>query len=128
MRTRASAILIGAGAFALATSVAPGMAQSWNPFAPRPVATVPSPQPAAKSAPVASATAKTAAKPTAAKPATAKAAPAKAAPAKPVAAAPSIAPRPKLLAQQAQPAKPPLAIAPGSGGAAGVPRAATPGP
>jgi outer membrane lipoprotein-sorting protein len=32
------------------------------------------------------------------------------------------------VAQQAQPAKPPLTIAPGSGGAAGVPRAATPGP
>ena len=127
MRTRARAILFGASGFALVFSVAPGTAQIWNPFAPRPTAPVPSASAPAKAtapAPAKAAPAKRAAAPT--KNAAAKPAPAKPAPAK-ATTAPAPA-KPKLLAQQTQPAKPPLAIGPGAGGAAGVPRAAAPVP
>jgi outer membrane lipoprotein-sorting protein len=100
MRTRTPATLIGASALALAVSVAPAAAQFWNPFAPRPTASVPD------------------------APAPARIAPPKAAPAK--TAQPAARPKPRQVAQQApqsQP-KPPLAIGPGSGGAAAAPRAA----
>ncbi len=123
MRFRTSATLIGA--VALAASVAPAAAQFWNPFAPRPAASVPEVTGSTKAAPApAKAAPKTATAPkktTPTKTATAKTSTIPATKPAPVAAKPAPArPAPSRLAQQTPQAqaKPPLAIGPGQQGAA----------